>query len=161
MAWPAVAPRETGPRSLHELLVALADVLPFGILIAGTLGGIYAGLVTTTEGATIGCILAIILGATFGNLTLRGVIDAMYSTIKFSGNILFIIFTAYVFSYAISFAGIGEKLSHLRDRQGVSSLVASALKRAGACWVIHVASVAASCSKLRTYPHAGTCVAIM
>ena len=30
---------------------AFADVLPFAILIAGTLGGIYAGLVTTTEGA--------------------------------------------------------------------------------------------------------------
>ena len=35
----------------------------------------------------------------------------MYSTIKFSGNILFIIFTAYVFSYAISFAGVGEKVT--------------------------------------------------
>ena len=110
--WPAVAPREAGARNrCTNYCVALADVLPFGILIAGTLGGIYAGLVTTTEGATIGCILAIILGATFGNLTLRGAIDAMYSTIKFSGNILFIIFTAYVFSYAISFAGVGEKVT--------------------------------------------------
>jgi len=67
--------------------------------------------VTTTEGATIGCILAIILGATFGSLTPAGVIEAMRNTIKFSGNILFIIFTAYVFSYAISFAGVGEKVT--------------------------------------------------
>jgi tripartite ATP-independent transporter DctM subunit len=108
---PAVAPREPGPRSLHELMVALADVLPFAILIGGTLGGIYAGLVTTTEGATIGCSLAILLGAVFGHLTPRGLIDAMYSTIRFSGNILFIIFSAYVFSYAISFAGVGEKVT--------------------------------------------------
>jgi tripartite ATP-independent transporter DctM subunit len=108
---PGVAPRESGPRSLREFLAALSDVLPFGILIGGTLGGIYAGLVTTTEGATIGCILAIILGVTFGNLTLGGVIEAMNSTIKFSGNILFIIFTAYIFSYAISFAGVGEKVT--------------------------------------------------
>jgi C4-dicarboxylate transporter, DctM subunit len=108
---PSVAPRESRPRSLQDLLAALADVLPFAILIAGTLGGIYAGLVTTTEGATIGCSLAIILGAVFGNLTPRGVLEAIYSTIRFSGNILFIIFTAYVFSYAISFAGIGEKVT--------------------------------------------------
>jgi C4-dicarboxylate transporter, DctM subunit len=108
---PTVAPREPGPKSLQALILALADVLPFGILIAGTLGGIYAGLVTTTEGATIGCSLAIILGVVFGNLTTRGLIEAMYSTIRFSGNILFIIFTAYVFSYAISFAGIGEKVT--------------------------------------------------
>ncbi len=108
---PAVAPRESGPKSLHEFFGALADVLPFAILIAGTLGGIYAGLVTTTEGATIGCSLAILLGAIFGELTPGKLIAAMYSTIKFSGNILFIIFAAYLFSYAISFAGVGEKLT--------------------------------------------------
>ena len=110
---PAVAPREAGPGSMKELVGALVDVLPFAILIAGTLGGIYRGLVTTTEGATIGCILAIVLGATFGSLTPAGVIEAMRNTIKFSGNILFIIFTAYVFSYAISFAGVGEKIAAL------------------------------------------------
>jgi C4-dicarboxylate transporter DctM subunit len=105
---PGVAPREPGPRSVGELIAALADVLPFAVLIAGTLGGIYLGLVTTTEGATIGCILAIILGTTFGNLTPKGLVEAMRNTVKFAGNILFIIFAAYVFSYPISFAGIGE-----------------------------------------------------
>jgi C4-dicarboxylate transporter, DctM subunit len=106
-----VAPREAGLRSLRELMIALIDVLPFALLIGGTLGGIYAGLVTTTEGATIGCSLAILLGAVFGNLTPRDVLAAMNSTIRFSGNILFIIFTAYIFSYAISFAGVGEKVT--------------------------------------------------
>jgi C4-dicarboxylate transporter, DctM subunit len=111
LAVPGVAPREAGVRSLREFLVALADVLPFALLIGGTLGGIYAGLVTTTEGATIGCTLAILLGAVFGHLTPRGVLAAMNSTIRFAGNILFIIFTAYIFSYAISFAGVGEKVT--------------------------------------------------
>jgi len=109
--WPGVAPREAGLRSVRDLAAALLDVLPFAVLIAGTLGGIYLGLVTTTEGATIGCILAFILGATFGDLKPAGAIEAMRSTVKFSGNILFIIFTAYVFSYAISFAGVGEKVT--------------------------------------------------
>ncbi|HEX3505285.1 MAG TPA: TRAP transporter large permease [Xanthobacteraceae bacterium] len=108
---PHVAPREQGPRSLSDFICALADVLPFAVLIAGTLGGIYAGLVTTTEGATIGCCLAILLGAVVGDLTWRGLLEAMCSTVKFSGNILFIIFAAYVFSYAISFAGVGEKVT--------------------------------------------------
>jgi tripartite ATP-independent transporter DctM subunit len=108
---PAVAPKEKGPQSIAEFFRALADVLPFAILIVGTLGGIYAGLVTTTEGATIGCLLAIVLGAVFGNLTPRVFIQAMHNTIKFSGNILLIILTAYIFSYAISFAGIGEKVT--------------------------------------------------
>jgi C4-dicarboxylate transporter DctM subunit len=109
--WPDAVPKETGPRSFSELVRALVDVLPFAMLITGTLGGIYLGLVTTTEGATIGCSLAIILGATFGDLTVARVFEAMNNTVKFSGNILFIIFTAYVFSYAISFAGIGEQVT--------------------------------------------------
>ncbi len=108
---PHVAPREQGPRSLSDFVGALADVLPFALLIAGTLGGIYAGLVTTTEGATIGCCLAILLGAIAGDLTWRGLFDAMFNTVKFAGNILFIIFAAYVFSYAISFAGVGEQVT--------------------------------------------------
>src|SRR5437660_1325431 len=39
---PGVAPRERGPQSVTEFFRALADVLPFAILITGTLGGIYA-----------------------------------------------------------------------------------------------------------------------
>jgi len=108
---PGVAPRERGPQSIAELLRAFADVLPFALLITGTLGGIYAGLVTTTEGATIGCLLAILLGAVFGKLTPRVFVEAMHNTVKFSGNILLIILTAYIFSYAISFAGVGEKVT--------------------------------------------------
>ena len=136
-ASPGVAPKEAGPRSIRELITALADVLPFALLITGTLGGIYAGLVTTTEGATIGCTLAIVLGALWGDLTLRGFVEAVFNTIKFSGNILFIIFTAYVFSYAISFAGVGERrrfYTHpITHRSGADQRAINAPTRATGC----------------------------
>jgi C4-dicarboxylate transporter, DctM subunit len=108
---PGVAPREQGARNMREVLRAFADIAPFIVLIAGTLGGLYFGVVTTTEAAVIGCFLSILLGALFGDLTVRKLIEAMHSTVNFTGNILFLIFAAYVFSYAISFAGIGEKLT--------------------------------------------------
>jgi tripartite ATP-independent transporter DctM subunit len=108
---PGVAPRERGARDLREVLRAIGDVAPFFALIAGTLGGLYFGVVTTTEAAVIGCFLSILLGFVFGELTVAKLIEAMHSTVKFSGNILFLIFAAYIFSYAISFAGIGEKLT--------------------------------------------------
>src|SRR5712691_3900897 len=88
---PAVAPREGGARSLRELVGAVAEVVPFFVLIAATLGGLYFGVVTTTEAAVIGCVLSILLGATLGELTLRRFIQAMHNTIYFSGNILFLI----------------------------------------------------------------------
>jgi C4-dicarboxylate transporter DctM subunit len=108
---PRVAPKEHGAKNIHEVLRAIADIAPFFALIAGTLGGLYFGVVTTTEAAVIGCFLSLLLGFVFGDLTWRKLIEAMHSTVNFSGNILFLIFAAYVFSYAISFAGIGEKLT--------------------------------------------------
>ena len=111
MIVPGVAPKEQGARNAREVLRAIADILPFVVLIAGTLGGLYFGVVTTTEAAVIGCFLSILLGFMFGDLTLKKLIEAMHSTVNFTGNILFLIFAAYVFSYAISLAGIGEKLT--------------------------------------------------
>ena len=108
---PGVAPKEQGARNGREVLRALADILPFVVLILGTLGGLYFGVVTTTEAAVIGCFLSLLLGFLFGDLTVKRVIEAMHSTVNFTGNILFLIFAAYVFSYAISFAGIGERLT--------------------------------------------------
>jgi C4-dicarboxylate transporter, DctM subunit len=108
---PGVAPREQGARNMREVLRALADIAPFVVLIAGTLGGLYFGVVTTTEAAVIGCFLSILLGFLFGDLSGKKLIAAMHSTVNFTGNILFLIFAAYVFSYAISYAGIGEKLT--------------------------------------------------
>jgi tripartite ATP-independent transporter DctM subunit len=49
-----VAPIERGPASLAELAGALGDVVPFALLIAATIGGIYLGLVTPTEAAAVG-----------------------------------------------------------------------------------------------------------
>ncbi len=108
---PGVAPKEQGAKNIHEVLRALADIAPFFVLIFGTLGGLYFGVVTTTEAAVIGCFLSLLLGFVFGDLTIKRVIEAMHSTVNFTGNILFLIFAAYIFSYAISFAGIGEKLT--------------------------------------------------
>jgi tripartite ATP-independent transporter DctM subunit len=108
---PGVAPKEAGARTMREFIRALADIGPFVILILGTLGGLYFGVVTTTEAAVIGCFLSILLGFVFGELTIRKLIEAMHSTVNFTGNILFLILAAYIFSYAISFAGIGEKVT--------------------------------------------------
>src|SRR5262249_9442388 len=108
---PSVAPSESGPRSLGELFGAIAEVIPFFLLIAATLGGLYFGVVTTTEAAGVGCILSILLGVPLGGLALRRFVEAMHNTIYFSGNILFLILAAYIFSTALSFGGVGEKVT--------------------------------------------------
>lgn len=108
---PSIAPRERGVSSVAELLAALSQIAPFVILIGGTIGTLYLGIVTTTEAATIGCLLAILLGFVFGELTWRGVLKALDLTIVFVGNILFLILAAFLFSAAVSFSGVGDAIT--------------------------------------------------
>jgi tripartite ATP-independent transporter DctM subunit len=108
---PGVAPPDRRELTLVVLLRAVADVLPFFVLVAGTLGSIYLGLVTPTEAAAIGSIFAIVIARIWGNLTLRTFAQALNGTVQLVGNLLFIIYAAYLFSYAISFAGVGESLT--------------------------------------------------
>jgi len=108
---PGVAPRERGPGTLAEVLAALLDVLPFAVLIGCTIGSIYAGLVTPTEAAAVGCVLSLVVSAIWGELTWTAFVSAIRTTVQVIGNILFIIYAAYIFSYAISLAGVGEQVT--------------------------------------------------
>ena len=47
----------------------------------------------------------------YSSATLRRFVEAMHNTIYFSGNILFLILAAYIFSTALSFGGVGEKVT--------------------------------------------------
>jgi len=108
---PEIAPREKGPQSVAEFFVALADLFPFVLVIGGTLGSLYTGWATPTEAAAIGCVTATIVSAVWGKVTWAGLRESMVAAVKISGNILLIIYTAFVFSYAISVAGVGESLT--------------------------------------------------
>lgn len=107
----SIAATERGPASIAECVAAIVDVVPFVVLIGITMSAIYLGLVTPTEAAAIGCIMAIVVSALWGDFSWRVFIAAMRQTISVCGNILFIIYAAFVFSYAISFAGVGEQVT--------------------------------------------------
>ena len=108
---PSIGPKEQGVRDGRELAAALIDVLPFGVLIGGTIGSIYGGLVTPTEAAAVGCLLAVAIALVWGESDLGVFRRALQSTTRICGNILFIVYAAFLFSYAISYAGVGEQIT--------------------------------------------------
>ncbi len=108
---PDISPKLVGATSAREILSACIDVVPFIVLIGGTIGSIYTGLVTPTEAAAVGCLLAMILAACCGEFTLTIFNHALQTTVRVCGNILFIVYAAYAFSYAISYAGVGEQIT--------------------------------------------------
>jgi C4-dicarboxylate transporter DctM subunit len=107
---PEIAPTMPTP-TLPQFLKALVDVVPFVLLIMFVLGTIYAGLATPTEAAALGCIAVIALCKVFGSMTWKIFNDSLQNTVIVVGNILFIVLAAYLFSYAISYAGIGESIT--------------------------------------------------
>ncbi len=108
---PNVSPKLAGATSAREVLSACIDVVPFIVLIGGTIGSIYAGLVTPTEAAAVGCLLAMALAVCCGEFNFGILNRALQTTVRVCGNILFIVYAAYVFSYAISYAGVGEQIT--------------------------------------------------
>lgn len=108
---PAIAPKERGAANLREFGSALLDVFPFVLLIGGTIGSIYAGLVTPTEAAAVGCLLAAVIASVWGESSFGVYKRALQSTTRVCGNILFIVYAAFLFSYAISYAGVGEQIT--------------------------------------------------
>jgi C4-dicarboxylate transporter, DctM subunit len=108
---PEIAPREKGPQNLAEFGTAAADLVPFAVVIGGTMGSLYFGWVTPTEAAAVGCLLAFFVSAIWGRLRWQELRTAVISAVMISGNILLIVYTAFVFSYAISVAGVGESLT--------------------------------------------------
>jgi tripartite ATP-independent transporter DctM subunit len=118
-----VTPDEIGIASAGEFVGMLVDLVPFALLIGATMGSIYAGLATPTEAAAGGCLFAGLLSATLGNLRWDGFVAALHRTVSIVGNLLFIIYAAYIYAYAIGMAGVGE--------QATSWLVSLHLSQAG------------------------------
>ncbi len=108
--WGGAVPRES-QRTKGGVLLALADIVPFALLIGGIMGSIYAGVATPTEAASGGCLFALLLCLFWGELSWRQFVDAMHRTVQIVGNLLFIIYSAYIYAYAIGVAGVGESVT--------------------------------------------------
>lgn len=108
---PHVAPADTTKLSWRVIGHSLMEIVPFALLIGIVLGSMYLGWVTPTEAAAIGCLAVLVLGRLFGELTFPILVKAMRQTVLVVGNLLFIVYAAYLFAFAISYGGIGEKMT--------------------------------------------------
>src|SRR5690606_23291174 len=107
----------SGPLFSRQLL---GDVLPFGVLILLVLGSLYMGLTTPTEAAGVGAVLAFVIGKVWGRLGWQEFRAALVKTVMVSGTILFIVYAAYLFSYAIGMVGVTDELVGTIKELGLS-----------------------------------------
>lgn len=108
---PDIAPVERGELTRQMVWRSLVDILPVLLLIVGIMGAIYTGVATPTEAAAAGCVFALAVSLAFGHLTWAELAGCLKRSTLMVSNILFITYAAFVFSYAMSYAGVGEAIT--------------------------------------------------
>jgi len=95
--------------SLRDRLAAMRDPWQFLALFLATIGGIYAGVFSPTEAASIGAAGAMLLGLIGRRLTLSALLHAIENTVNTSGILFVIIFGANLFSFFM----VQSRLPHI------------------------------------------------
>jgi tripartite ATP-independent transporter DctM subunit len=118
---PSIAPVEPESEGIDWIAV-VADVLPFCVLIVLVMGSLYSGIVTPTESAALGCCLAWAVARIWGQLDFAALRRALRKTALATGSILFVVYAAFLFSYAIGLSGLADDLAKWVADAGVSRL---------------------------------------
>jgi tripartite ATP-independent transporter DctM subunit len=116
---PSIAPVEATAERIDWAGV-IADVLPFCVLIALVMGSLYSGIVTPTESAALGCCLSWLVARIWGQLEFAALRRALRKTALATGSILFVVYAAFLFSYAIGLSGLADDLAKWVADSGVS-----------------------------------------
>jgi C4-dicarboxylate transporter, DctM subunit len=108
----------TEPRvPLGAAFRALAPAWPLIALIVAVLGSLFAGLATPTESAGVGVLAAIVIGFVHGELTWRGLGQALMTTVATFSVIGMVFMGAVVLAQSISVLGLPQQM--LRGLEGM------------------------------------------
>jgi len=111
--WVVVAPKhapETFRVPSAERWASLVRIWPSLLLIAIVLAMLYTGVATPSEVGALGALLAAVIGAAFGRLTVADAIDALKSTIRTSAMIFLILIGATIFGYYMTLSRIPQEV---------------------------------------------------
>lgn len=116
---PSLAPKDNSGSSVSWLAV-VNDVMPFGVMILLLMGSLYSGIVTPTEAAALGCCIAWLVSKIWGEMSFSTLRRAIRKSVISTGSILFVVYAAFLFSYAIGLAGIAKEISEGVTQAGIS-----------------------------------------
>ncbi|HWI38475.1 MAG TPA: TRAP transporter large permease [Burkholderiales bacterium] len=96
--------------SWAERRAALAKAAPALILIVGVFGGLYSGIFTVNEAASVAAVLSFLFALLRGRLTWRSLVDGLRESASATAMLYVILIGAFVFTYFITLAKIPEAL---------------------------------------------------
>ncbi len=119
--WPQSGPAAPS-RRWREKLAALRDVWPVATIFLVVIGGIYGGVFTPTEGASIGTVLAAIVAFAKGELDRQGVVRCLLHTAEASAMIFFVLLGADVLNAFLALSQMPQELAGLVKDVGIPPL---------------------------------------
>ena len=93
--------------------------LGFVAILTGSLGGIWAGFFTPTEGAGVGALLALFVGVLKG-MRLREVYESILAVGRTAAPLMVIVFAAQLYSRTLALSGIGATIEFILVDSGLS-----------------------------------------
>lgn len=103
----------TEKQTARTILRTTWKALPVIILPVLILGGIYGGIVTPTESATVGCVYSLILAAAYRKINVKSFIDILKKTATTTATITILTGSAAVFGWILSAARIPTKIANV------------------------------------------------
>ena len=113
---PSLAPRASGAEReamRGERRASLVEVWPLLVLIAGIIGGLYAGIITPTEAGACGAFLAGVIGIAQRKLTLQKLVNALTDSMATTAQIFFIGMGAVMYTKFLALVGISSLFTEL------------------------------------------------
>lgn len=109
---PALVPHVEEQVSLKKIMIGIMDIIPVLLLILFIVGGIYSGITTPTESASLGVVLALVLCALYKKFTFENVKNAVIHAVRTSSMVMFIVIGAQILQYLIVHSGINRGLTN-------------------------------------------------
>ncbi len=127
-AWlnPAIAPPVEFPdrKALwDERWASLAEIWPIIVLIMGVMGGLYAGIVTPTEGGAAGALLAVVIGLVRRRLDWAGLVDSFKDAVGTTSQLFFVGIGAVIYMKFLALAGASDMFRELIGSWSVNPLL--------------------------------------
>jgi tripartite ATP-independent transporter DctM subunit len=108
------------PVPLGRKMHGLVAIWPVAFLAFAVLGTMYLGLATPTEAAGLGVVAAVVTGFCWGELTLRKVYGAFFTSVRVFGAIATIMLGALVLSQSLTIMGAPQALVGTVTDMGLS-----------------------------------------
>ena len=102
---------------------SLAGIWPVLVLIIGVMGGLYAGVVTPTEGGAVGAFLAALIGVVQRKLNVEGFIEALKDAMATTAQLFFVGMGAILFTKFLALSGTADMFKEVIGQWALNPLL--------------------------------------